>query len=46
VQNLINDEINQLKNKFVDFRKSLNLSNYLEREKANKSFNKGTFGTI
>ena len=43
VQNLINDEINQLKNKFVDFRKSLNLSNYLEREKANKSFNKGIY---
>ena len=43
VQNLINDEINQLKNKFVDFRKSLNLSNYLEKEKANKSFNKGIY---
>ena len=39
VQNLINDEISQLKNKFVDFRKSLNLSNYLERERTNKSFN-------
>ena len=35
IQNLINDEIKELKNRFVDFRKSLNLSNYLEKEKKN-----------
>ena len=45
IQNLINDEINELKNRFIDFRKSLNLSNYLETQRKNRSINSKIFKT-
>ena len=37
IQNLINDEINELKNRFIEFKQSLNLSNYIEIQKKNNS---------
>ena len=38
IQNLINDELNELKNRFIEFKRSLNLSNYIEAQRKNKSF--------
>ena len=37
IQNLINGEINELKNRFIEFKKSLNLTNYIESQRRNKS---------
>ena len=37
IQNLINGEINELKNKFIEFKQSLNLTNYIESQRKNKS---------
>ena len=38
IQNLINNEFNELKNRFIEFKRSLNLSNYIEEQRKNKSF--------
>ena len=39
IQNLINNEINQLKNKFMELKQSLNLSNFFQTQKQNNSLN-------